>query len=61
MDILYTWSYENLLLLSRAAPSYTAGKDKDERPEWDPAKVADNPDNFTIRENSNMEDEEIIR
>ena len=61
MEVLYGWSYENLLLLSRAAPSYAAGKDKDERPEWDPSKVADDPGNFTVRENSNIEDEEIIR
>lgn len=61
MDVLYVWSYENLLLLSRAAPSYTPEKDKDGRPEDDPSKLADNPGNFTIRENSNIEDEEIIR
>lgn len=61
MEVLYAWSYENLLLLSRATPSYGGGKDKDETPEWDASKVADNPENFTIRSNSNIEDEEIIR
>lgn len=59
--MLYGWSYENLLLLSRSAPDYGAGRDREESAEPDPARLADNPENFSICENSNIEDEEIIR
>lgn len=61
MEALYTWSYENLLLLSRSAPGYGAEKEEDGDQGLDASKVADNPGNFNISENSGIEDEEIIR
>ena len=58
-DVLYKWSYENLLLMSRATPSYDVKK-KDDKPEWDESKDANIPENFSINENSNIKDEEFI-
>lgn len=60
-DILYKWSYENVLLLSRATPSYDTKKDKDdEEKKWNPKLDANNPDNFKINQNSDNEDEEYV-
>lgn len=42
--ILYGISYENLLLYSSAAPSYSSSDKKEE--EWDDSIDANNPDNF---------------
>ena len=46
--VLYEMSYANLLLYSRAVPSYD-----DEEDEWDDKLDANNPDNF----NDNDEEE----
>ena len=44
MDALYGWSYENLLLLARAAPGYGAGGDGGGEPGFDPSLAADSPE-----------------
>lgn len=60
-DVLYTWSFENLLLFSRATPSYDTDSEEEEKEEeWDERLNANNPDNFSINENSDTEDEEYI-
>ena len=60
-DILYKWSFENVLLFSRATPSYdTDEKEEKQEEKWDPALDANNPDNFSINPNSDNEDEEYI-
>ena len=59
-DVLHKWSYENLLLFSRATPSYGSDKNEESEDKWDESLDANNPENFTINENSNMEDEEFI-
>lgn len=60
-DILYKWSFENVLLLSRATPSYdTNDTDNNEEGKWNPALDANDPNNFTINPNSEDEDEEYI-
>ena len=62
-DILYKWSFENVLLISKAVPSYSI---EDEEPgnnvgfKWDDRLDANNPDNFTINPNSSLEDEEFV-
>lgn len=58
-DVLYKWSYENLLLLSLSIPQYDYGEDRKER-KWDGRMDANDPKNFSIKENSNIEDEEFI-
>lgn len=50
--ILHGISYENLILLSSAAPNYDI---KDNSEEWDESIDANNPDNF-----NNNEEEEFI-
>lgn len=59
-DVLYTWSFENLLLFSRATPSYDTDSEEEKEEEWDERLNANNPDNFSINENSDTEDEEYI-
>lgn len=60
-DILYRWSFENVLLFNRATPSYdTDNKDDKEEEKWNPKLDANDPDNFTINPNSEDEDEEYI-
>lgn len=59
-DVLYTWSFENLLLFSRATPSYETDSEEEKEEEWDERLDANNPDNFSINENSDTEDEEYI-
>lgn len=60
-DILYKWSFENVLLFSRATPSYdTDEKEEKQEEKWNPALDANNPDNFSINPNSDDEDEEYI-
>lgn len=44
-DVLYKWSFENILLFSRATPSYDVEEEKKEK-EWDERLDANNPDNF---------------
>ena len=44
-DVLYKWSFENILLFSRATPSYDVEEEKEEK-EWDERLDANNPDNF---------------
>ena len=61
-ELLYEWSYENLLLMSRATPDYRSQRKEDtgQKPRWNPALDANEPDNFTINPNSDDEDEEYI-
>lgn len=60
-DILYKWSFENVLLFSRATPSYdTDEKEEKQEEKWNQALDANNPDNFSINPNSDDEDEEYI-
>ena len=62
-DILYKWSFENVLLLSRAVPSYSTDEEEQDNSnsfKWDERLDANNPDNFTINPNSNIEDEEFV-
>ena len=68
-DILYKWSFENVLLLSRAVPSYSVDEEQDgnedkwdeiDRFKWNPKLDANDPDNFVIKPNSNIEDEEFV-
>lgn len=49
--VLHGISYQNLVLLSKAAPSYKTKTDKEDtrskgEKEWDDRFDADNPDNF---------------
>ena len=60
-DVLYKWSYENVLLFSRATPSYDTEDDNEkEGKKWNPRLDANNPDNFSIKPNSENEDEEYV-
>lgn len=59
-DVLYTWSFENLLLFSRATPSYETNNEEKEKIEWDDRLDANNPENFPINPNSDDEDEEYV-
>lgn len=60
-DILYKWSYENVLLFSRATPSYDTADKKEEKDEkWNPKFDANDPNNFSINPNSENDDEEYI-
>lgn len=67
-DILYKWSFENVLLFSRATPSYDTDEKEEKNEEelnpnlkeWNPALDANDPDNFSINPNSDDEDEEYI-
>lgn len=60
-DILYKWSFENVLLFSRATPSYdTDSKEEKNKNKWNPALDANNPDNFSINPNSDNDDEEYV-
>lgn len=61
-DILYKWSFENVLLISRAAPSYSTDEEQDNSNEfkWDDRLDANNPLNFEIHPNSSLEDEEFV-
>lgn len=43
--VLYEMSHDNLLLYSKATPSYY-----DEKDEWDDTLDANNPDNFKFKE-----------
>ena len=47
------------MLFSRSTPSYGHDKDEPERA-WDESLDANDPGRFTIRENSNVEDEEFV-
>ncbi|MCI7356920.1 MAG: hypothetical protein MSK40_04315 [Parabacteroides sp.] len=60
-DILYKWSFENVLLFSRATPSYDTGeKEEDSKPKFIEALDMNNPDNIRINPNSENDDEEYI-
>lgn len=62
-DILYKWSFENVLLISRAAPSYSTDEEEQDNSnefKWDERLDANNPLNFEIHPNSNIEDEEFV-
>lgn len=54
--ILHEISYQNLVLYSSAAPSYSS-KEKEE--EWDDSIDANNPDNFNGSQYTD-EDEEFV-
>ena len=58
--MLHKWSYENLLLFSRSTPSCGSDKEEEQERQWDERLDANNPDNFEIKENSNIEDEELV-
>lgn len=49
-----------MLLFSRATPSYGSDKKEEREDKWDESLDANNPNNFQINENSNVEDEEFI-
>lgn len=62
-DILYKWSFENVLLFSRSTPSYDTD-DKEEnntnKKKWVEAIDMNNPANIMINPNSENDDEEYI-
>lgn len=62
-DILYKWSFENVLLFSRATPRYDTD-DKEEgnakKKKWVEALDMNNPANIRINPNSENDDEEYI-
>lgn len=45
-DILYKWSFENVLLFSRSTPSYDLDKESKKDDEWDASLDANDPNNF---------------
>lgn len=59
-DILYKWSYENVLLFSRATPSFDKDEPETEPERFDPRLDANDPDKFAINPNSEDEDEEYV-
>lgn len=60
-DVLYKWSYENLLLFRSATPSYDTKEQEDEKEKkWNPKLDANDPRNFRVNPNSDNEDEEYI-
>ena len=62
-DILYKWSFESVLLFSRATPSYdTEYKEEStcKKRKWIEALDMNNPANIRINPNSENEDEEYI-
>lgn len=60
-EVIYGWSFENLMLLMAAAPNLgSKAKKEEEGKEWDERLDANNPDNFTINQNSSSEDEEYV-
>lgn len=62
-EVLYEWSYENLLLMMASAPNFRSKANESEdskEKKWDERLDANNPDNFRINQNSSMEDEEYV-
>lgn len=59
-ELLYEWSYENLLLMSRATPSYGKDDGGTERRQWDARLDANDPANFALNPNSGDDDEEYV-
>ena len=49
-----------MLLFSRSTPSCGSDKEEEQERQWDERLDANNPDNFVINENSNIEDEELV-
>lgn len=59
-EVIYGWSFENLMLLMAAAPNLGSKAKEEEGKKWDERLDANNPDNFTINQNSSSEDEEYV-
>lgn len=62
-DILYKWSFENVLLFSRATPSYDTDDNEEgnsQKKKWVEALDMNNPANIRINPNSENDDEEYI-
>lgn len=59
-DVLYNWSYENVLLFSMSTPSYDTDKDDPDDNKWVEALDMNNPSNIKLHPNSDNEDEEYI-
>lgn len=60
-DVLYNWSYENVLLFSMSTPSYDVeDKEEPKKAKWVEALDMNNPKNIRINPNSDNEDEEYI-
>lgn len=62
-DILYKWSFENVLLFSRATPSYDTEYKEEcntQKKKWVEALDMNNPANIRINPNSENDDEEYI-
>lgn len=59
-EVIYGWSFENLMLLMAAAPNLGSLAKKEEEKKWDERLDANNPDNFSINQNSSSEDEEYV-
>lgn len=60
-DVLYNWSYENVLLFSSSTPNYdTDEKEDTNEGKWVEALDMNNPKNIKINPNSDNDDEEYI-
>ena len=59
-DVLYNWSYENVLLFSMSTPSYDTDKYDHDDNKWVEALDMNNPSNIRINPNSDNDDEEYI-
>lgn len=59
-EVIYGWSFENLMLLMASAPNFGSRDKKEEEKKWDERLDANNPDNFKINQNSSSEDEEYV-